>query len=259
MTTAFDLPYGPDPAHRLDLYRPATPNPPVVLFLHGGGWAHGDKAPCPAAALTEFGIAVASANYRLTPVAPFPAQIDDARRAAAWLRAHAADHGCDGTRLGAWGISAGGHLACLLGVGGSVDAVCDWFAPTDLTHFPDDARAVGLVPKPQWPLLVHALFAGRPERAADADPVRRVTPACPPFLIQHGDRDDWVPLGQSQRLADALAAAGVPHTFTVVRGGGHGPGFDAPAVRAAVVEFFRRTLPRPIAFVAGIAGFSRPG
>ena len=242
-----DLPYGPHPAQRLDLYLPpsTTTPPPVVAFLHGGGWAHGDKSPCPAAALTDFGLAVASVNYRLTPTAPFPAQIDDARAAVRWLRSHGADHGLDPTRIGAWGISAGGHLAALLGTAGHVDAVCDWFGPTDLARFPDDARAAGLAPKPQWPLLIAALFAGRPELAAEADPVRRVTPACPPFLIQHGDRDEWVPLGQSQRLADALAAAGVPHTFTVVRGGGHGPGFDTPAVQSAVVRFFHRTLQPP--------------
>ncbi len=243
-----DLPYGPDAAHRLDLYRPAaaaTPAP-VVVFLHGGGWAHGDKFPCPAAALTDLGFAVASVNYRLSPTAPFPAQLDDATAAVRWLRDHAADHGLDGGRIGAWGVSAGGHLAALLGTGGHVRAVCDWFGPTDLARFADDARAAGLAAKPQWPGLILAFLGGpveaNPDLVRRADPVAAVSAATPPFLIQHGDRDEWVPLGQSRRLADALAAAGVPHTFTVVRGGGHGPGFDAPAVRAAVVEFFRHTL-----------------
>ena len=50
------------------------------------------------------------------------------------------------------------------------------------------------------------------------------------------------PVGQSRRLADALSVAGADVTFTVIRGGGHGPGFDAPAVRSAVLDFFRRTL-----------------
>lgn len=248
-----DLPYGPDPAQRLDLYQP-PPGPgsaPVVVFLHGGGWAHGDKSPCPAAALTEFGFAVASVNYRLSPTAPFPAQLDDVRSAVRWLRAHATEHNLDPARLGVWGISAGAHLAALLGTtstgpADAVQAVCDWFGPTDLAHFGDDARSAGLAVKPQWPLLILAFLGGPVERKADlvalADPTRTVSVATPPFLIQHGDRDEWVPLGQSRRLADALAAAGVPHTFTVVRGGGHGPGFDAPAVRAAVVAFFRRTL-----------------
>ena len=248
-----DLPYGPDPAHRLDLYLPAAGSgpAPVIVFLHGGGWAHGDKSPCPAAALTEFGFAVASVNYRLSPAAPFPAQLDDARAAVRWLRAHAAEHGLDGNRVGVWGISAGGHLAALLGTASTgpadaVQAVCDWFGPTDLAHFADDARSAGLTIKPQWPLLIRAFLGGpvdrKAARVAHANPVRTVSAAAPPFLIQHGDRDEWVPLGQSRRLADALAAAGVRHTFAVVRGGGHGPGFDAPAVRAAVVDFFRRTL-----------------
>ncbi len=251
--TLHDLPYGPDPAQRIDLYLPPAPQGPVpvVLFLHGGGWSHGDKFPCPAAALTEFGFAVASANYRLTTTAPFPAQRDDARSAVRWLRTHAADHGLDGARIGVWGVSAGAHLAALLGTASTgpadaVQAVCDWFGPTDLAHFTDDAQAAGLTIKPQWSELIAAFFAGevdpRSPLVAMSDPVRAASAAAAPFLIQHGDRDEWVPVGQSQRLADALAAAGVDHTFTVVRDGGHGPGFDAPAVRAAVVAFFRRTL-----------------
>ena len=260
-----DLPYGPDPAHRLDLYLPRTVTgpTPVVLFLHGGGWSHGDKAPCPAQSLTEFGFAVASANYRLTPTAPFPAQIYDAKAAIRWLRANGAEHGIDQGRIGVWGVSAGAHLAALLGTtaglaelegtvgphldrSSAVQAVCDWFGPTDLAHFNDDAKAAGLAVKPQWPLLIAAFLGGVADHRSPlvplANPVRTVSAAAPPFLIQHGDRDEWVPVGQSRRLADALAAAGVPHTFTVVRGAGHGPGFDAPAVRSAVVEFFQRAL-----------------
>ena len=258
-----DLPYGPEPAQRLDLYLPAAavPRPlPVVLFLHGGGWAGGDKRPCPAVPLAAEGFAVASVNYRLSGTAPFPAPLHDVKGAVRWLRSHAAEHGLDGTRIGVWGISAGAHLAALLGltphsadlagtVGDAhqptdVRAVCDWFGPTDLAHFEADARTAAMAPKPQWPLLT-AAFLGRDDPAAVAavaNPVRHVTPAAPPFLIQHGDRDDWVPLGQSRRLADALSAAGVRHTFAVVRDAGHGPGFDAPAVRATVIDFFRRTL-----------------
>ena len=241
-----DVAYGPDPAHRLDLYLPPRGPAPVVVFLHGGGWSHGDKWPCPAQPLAAAGFAVASVNYRLSTVARFPAQLDDARRAVRWLRANAAGHRIDAGRVGVWGISAGGHLAALLGGEREVRAVCDWFGPTDLSHFAADARAAGLTTKPQWPLLIASLFGGPIEDHADlvrqADPTRAVSAASPPFLILHGDRDEWVPVGQSKRLADALAAAGADHTFTVVRGGGHGPGFDAPAVRAAVVAFFRRTL-----------------
>ena len=110
-----DLSYGPDPAHRLDLYLPAARPAPVVVFLHGGGWSHGDKFPCPAAPLAAAGFAVASVNYRLTTVARFPAQLDDVRRAVTWLGDHAADYGLTADRIGVWGVSAGGHLAALLG------------------------------------------------------------------------------------------------------------------------------------------------
>ena len=261
-----DLPYGPHAAQQLDLYLPplAVPRPvPVVVFLHGGGWARGDKWPCPARPLTDDGFAVASVNYRLSPTAPFPAQIHDAKGAVRWLRGHADDHGLDARRVGAWGVSAGGHLAALLGTSPGVaelngtvgdhpgqatdvQAVCDLFGPTDLSRFAADAQTAGLATDPRWAAVVTALLDGPVERRMDvvalADPVRTVTPAAPPFLILHGDRDAYVPIGQSRRLADALAAAGVPTTFTVVPGGGHGPGFDAPAIQAAIVAFFQRAL-----------------
>ena len=241
-----DVSYGPDPAHRLDLYLPARRPAPVVVFLHGGGWAHGDKFPCPAAPLAAAGFAVASVNYRLTTVARFPAQLDDARRAVTWLGDHATTYGLAADRIGVWGVSAGGHLAALLGNERRVRAVCDWFGPTDLAAFAADARAAELSPKPQWPLLITALLGGPVESQPDlvrlADPTRTASADSPPFLILHGDRDEWVPIGQSRRLADALSAAGADVTFTPIRGGGHGPGFDAPAMRSAVLDFFRRTL-----------------
>src|SRR4051812_32255790 len=40
-----NIAYGPDPAQRLDVYRPArAENAPVIFMVHGGGWMRGDKA-----------------------------------------------------------------------------------------------------------------------------------------------------------------------------------------------------------------------
>lgn len=147
---------------RLDLYRPApaaTP-PAVVLWVHGGGWCAGARAPLPAdvAPLQGEGLAIAAVSYRLTSTTPdcanaagatWPAQIHDLKAAVRWLRANAATLGIDGSRIGAWGQSAGAHLAATLalsggsgelegaigshpGVDSRVAAVVAYYPPTDL-------------------------------------------------------------------------------------------------------------------------------
>src|SRR5262249_2933730 len=102
------------------------------------------------------GYAVASINYRLSQMAPFPAQIQDCKAAVRYLRSIAEEHNIDPDRFGAWGESAGGHLVAMLGTceetafdeqpGGKrpsahVQAVCDWFGPSDFATFLDGVAA----------------------------------------------------------------------------------------------------------------------
>src|SRR5438270_220562 len=114
-----DIEYVPGGGERntLDLYLPANAASPLplLIWIHGGGWAFGLKEVCPAAAFTERGYAVASINYRLSGQAVFPAQIIDCKAAVRWLRIRAHEFNLDRDRFGAWGPSAGGHLAALLG------------------------------------------------------------------------------------------------------------------------------------------------
>lgn len=120
-----DVEYGrPDgkPLH-LDIYLPPTTSAeplPVVVWMHGGAWIHGNKDRCPFAFLAGEGYAVVSINYRLADVAIFPAQIHDCKAAIRWIRGHAEKYGFDPTRIAATGGSAGGHLAALLGTSGGV-------------------------------------------------------------------------------------------------------------------------------------------
>ncbi|MBI5364753.1 MAG: alpha/beta hydrolase [Planctomycetes bacterium] len=151
----------------LDVHVPTTGTAPfpTVVWIHGGGWSGGSRAPIPggAASLLARGIAVASVDYRLTSQAglfgafpvTFPAQIEDVKGAIRFLRANAATYGLDPNRFGAWGSSAGGHLAALVGTSGgvaslegttggnlafssSVQAACDWFGPIDLLRMNPD-------------------------------------------------------------------------------------------------------------------------
>src|SRR5580698_2811050 len=142
---------------QLDLYLPATgTNLPLIVWIHGGGWMEGSKEQPPGLKFLNHGFALASLNYRLSQDAIFPAQLIDCKAAIRWLRAHAAENGIDPNHIAVWGASAGGHLVALLGTTGEVkefdqgdnpgvssrvEAVCDWFGPTDLVQlvksFPD--------------------------------------------------------------------------------------------------------------------------
>lgn len=239
---------------RLDLYRPtATPGPwPVILWVHGGGWETGNKEACPAAFLVKAGYAVASINYRLSQQAIFPAQIEDCKAAVRWLRAHAAEYSLAPEHIGVWGVSAGGHLAALLGTSGGVkalegtgnlnyssrvQAVCDFFGPTDFLHYGSEPTGYAM-------RVVTALLGGRPEEKRElatlASPLTHITRDDPPFLIMHGDRDALVPLAQSQALYDALRKAGVNATLEIVPNAGHG--FNAPTIAQQVLAFFDKHL-----------------
>lgn len=250
----------------LDLYvPPADEPPPVILWVHGGGWSGGDKEGGPALDLARQGYAVANIQYRLSTEAPFPAQIQDVKSAVRWLRANAATYGFDDGRIGAWGASAGGHLAALLGtttdvqefdgtVGDNleyssrVQAVVDWFGPTDFLQM--DAEALqgatiqhNAVDSPES-LLLGCAIQSCPDRAARASPLTYISADAPPFLIMHGDQDRVVPPHQSEMLADALREAGVEVKLHMVPGAGHGLLPD-PSLEAEVKAFFDRHLRLP--------------
>jgi acetyl esterase/lipase len=256
-------------AQRLDLYLPPTGEGPfpVVVWVHGGGWQGGDKRlgpSSPALALRARGFAVASVNYRLSGEATFPAQIHDVKAAVRWLRANAARHRLDGARMGAWGVSAGGHLAALLGTSGGVAelegsalgnathssrvaAVVDWYGPADFPNFAAHGLAAGCGAVRSLAEL-GALLGGPPsqwpEAARLASPVTWVSADDPPFLIQHGTEDCTVPWPQSKALHDALAAAIGPTrvSLKLLRAGHGGPPFQADSTLAPITAFLEAHL-----------------
>jgi acetyl esterase/lipase len=139
----------------VDIYKPAgvTTPTPVVLWIHGGGWQSGTYNTVPQflAPLLQQGISIASARYRLSSEAIFAAQIHDVKGAVRFLRANASTYGLDPRRIGAWGSSAGAHLAALLATSGGVVAAegasggnlsqssrilaaVDYFGPTDILN-----------------------------------------------------------------------------------------------------------------------------
>src|SRR5262245_28724799 len=93
----------------LDLYLPEKGDRPLplIIWVHGGGWAAGSKDQVGAVRQLQRSYAVASVGYRLSGEAVFPAQIEDCKAAVRWLRAHAKEYGLDPEHFGAWGSSAG--------------------------------------------------------------------------------------------------------------------------------------------------------
>ncbi len=242
----------------LDLYRPHDANGPlpVVIWIHGGGWKQGSKDRCPATWLVAHGYAVASINYRLTDEAHWPAQIDDCRAAVRWLREHAGTYGLDAGHFGVWGGSAGGHLAALLGTldppkneefSSRVQAVCDWYGPSDLLTMPPNVLSSGKteqdLAQSNGAKLLGGTVKDRPELARQASAFFQVSQDDSPFLIMHGDQDASVPLEQSRRLHEKLRAAGVSSTLHVIPGAGHGgKEFQTPEVRRQIQAFFNQHL-----------------
>jgi dipeptidyl aminopeptidase/acylaminoacyl peptidase len=91
--------------------------------------------------------------------------------------------------------------------------------------------------------LLGALPLENPELALRAAPLAYVTPDDPPFLIQHGDADELVPLEQSELFEAALKSAKVAVDFDVFPGAGHGgPAFSNPANLAKIAAFFQKHL-----------------
>lgn len=236
---------------------------PVLVWIHGGAWLFGSpKQPAdwlmeadPFTAAISAGFAVASAQYRLSGEAPFPAQFDDVKAAVRWLRRHGDQVGVDRERIGVWGESAGGHLASMLALTGTdqddtgVGAAVCWYAPSNLLTMQSQAHPSATMDhdaadSPES-LLIGAALTENPGLARAASPVTYVTDQAPPMLLVHGDRDLLVPVGQSEELAAALTAVGAEVELSVVPGADHCFGGVPlePVVRDSLAFFTRALAP----------------
>lgn len=252
-----------------DLYLPDTAQPPpVVVYIHGGGWAQGSRSDhhdTRLAAIAGTGLAVLSIDYRLVDQAHFPAQVHDVKSAVRWIKAHGEQYGLDTERVGLWGASAGAVLAALAGLtaghdawendtgktGGhtsDVHAVVFWFGISDFTSTTTRSALEALL-VPDGPeaaflgLSSGAEVAEHPQIARRASPLQWVHAAAPPFLIAHGDRDRMVPVAESVALHAALTRVGAQSTLMTLGGAGHeDAAFDTAANLGATAGFLLATL-----------------
>lgn len=222
---------------QLDLATPKEGGPfPVVLCIHGGGWQAGSRQDLGKVIelFASKGFAAATVTYRLAPRHKFPAQIEDCKAAVRWLRANAEKYKLDANRIGVVGLSAGGHLACMLGTadkdaglegeGGNekqssrVQAVVSFFGPTDFISI-------------TWPKATEDRFlipflGGTPKEAPEqyrrSSPIIYASADDPPFLFFHGTEDPLVGIENSQKLVKKLEDVGVPAKLVTMQGDGHG-------------------------------------
>ena len=242
--TLSDILYGSvgDIALRLDLYEPTQRRQerPLIIWVHGGAWRSGSKSSVPIVKLREQGFAIASVDYRLSPVAKFPAQTHDIKSAIRFLRANADRFGVDANLFVLAGSSAGGHLAVLAAVSdgvpelsgnlgvvenisSSVQAVVSFYGAGNLQTILSQSTPFGLdVRIPALQLFLGGQPEHQPTLARLASPVEHIDSRDPPLWLFHGDQDPQMPINQSHELVGAYKKVGVPVHFEVVYGGKHG-------------------------------------
>jgi acetyl esterase/lipase len=241
----------------LDVFRAkGDANGAAVMVVVSGGFRSSHEAISPAFVrpLIDRGYTVFAVVHGSQPQYTVPEIIGDLNRAVRFIRHEAKTYRIDPQRLGVTGASAGGHLSLILGTAGGpgdpkardpvdqessrVQAVACFFPPTDFLNYGSPGKE-----------LIHARDHGKPFRPAfdyreldaetnlwvpvadpvklrqitrDISPISHVSADDPPTLIIHGDRDELVPLQQSQSFVGKLQEAGVRARLVVKEGAGHG-------------------------------------
>lgn len=218
----------------LDLYLPAQPGraaPPLVAFVHGGGWQSGYRAEFAplAAQLARRGYAAATISYRLAREAPYPAAVDDAQAAVRWLRANASRYGFDPQRLVLAGGSAGGQIASLAGITANhaapdssvqaivnIDGLSDFTTPEARAH-EDDTRKK-LSPAGLW---LGGSYTDQPDRWRQASPITHVHAGMPPILFIGSSQPRFAvgrdamrgKMAQASVVSETVMLSDAPHSF----------------------------------------------
>jgi acetyl esterase/lipase len=236
---------------------------PAVVLIHGGGWFYGSNRDCVpfSLRLAEKGYVAVTITYRFVPAYRFPDQVHDVKAAIRWLRANATKYQVDPERIGVFGHSAGGHLACLLGMAGGQGGlegdrgfkdkrsdVCCVVCTSGLT----DLAHLWANPTPGFPgigtkMAVQGFLGGPPARAGKryelASPITYAGKNCPPTLLICGTKDALVPNEQSLRLEQRLREAGAVVRLLTLVGADHDFfGIYRERSEEAALEFFERYL-----------------
>ncbi len=223
----YTSPEWPEPLEA-DLYLPKKRGlRPVVLMIHGGGWANRSRDDMDGISrkLMQQGYAVLNVNYRFAPRYTYPAQLNDMQQALEWISENANRYRLDLERVNTWGYSSGAHLAALVGgidnnayLSGEttpiprIRSVVAGGIPSDLRKYTDS------------PIVMRFMGGDNhemPERYAEASPAFHVSSDDPPVFLYHGKLDFLVTEDQAVDYYEALRAAGVEAELYLHRWRGH--------------------------------------
>lgn len=228
----------------LDLYRPKSAGDtalPAIVCIHGGGWWQGDRSNHGhlAKALAAKGYVAATISYRLSGEAPFPAQIHDCKAAVRFLRANAEKYGINREKIGATGLSAGGHLTALLATSGGVaeiegsgnnddqsstiQAAVPMGAQTDFRRHYDnieksDPKPVGDKPN-IWLQFMGARPSEAPERWRLASPITHLDAQDGPMFFITGENDSETT--HADKFREQMKTLNIPEGLLLIPGAPH--------------------------------------
>lgn len=167
-----------------------------------------------------------------------PEMVEDVRRAVRFIRLHAKEYNIDPDHIGITSGSSGGHLALMVGLTGDdgnpdakdpvervssrVQSIVAWFPPVDLINWgaPDGYKIIEQV----RPTLFKEMFGEITDlqvQLKSVSPIYFVTPDDPPLLLIHGDKDQTVPVQQSEIMKAKYEEVGLPVKLIVQPGGKH--------------------------------------
>lgn len=208
---------------------------PVILWLCGGAYSVvSNSAWIPELMyFARRGFIIASAEYRTSNKAIFPAGVIDVKSAIRYLKVHAEQFCIDPNRIILMGESAGGTYACLAGLTGSVKewdqgdnlsvdssvfCVVDFYGPSNIQKCPVIKNDI----VPSWATQAFLGEDTYEENAKRASAVNYVSKNSPPFLIFHGTEDKTVPIEQSEELYQKLCENDIYAEYYQIKGAGHG-------------------------------------
>ena len=251
--------------HRLDIYRPVkiplTEKIPPVLLIYGSAFFGNNMKDTAykimAAELLNKGFAVVPINHRASTDSVFPAQVHDVKAAVRFIRANADTFGLDSSFIAIAGYSSGGYLSAMAGVtsgtqifegnvghflniSSSVQAVGDWFGPTDFLVMDSCGSSMKHNDsKSPESVLIGGPIQQNKQKVKAANPITYVSKNTPPFFIAHGTADELVPFCQSELLLMALQKKNIRTEFKKVENGGHGPGVFSANNFKLMADFFK--------------------
>ena len=229
---------------------------PAIVVIHGGGWMAGNRQDMTAIAkqAASHGYVAGTISYRFAPKHRFPAQIEDAKCAVRYLRAHAKELNIDPQRIGAMGISAGAHLSMMLGAMDSADAMeGDGGNPEQPSKVQAVVSFVGPVNLAREDYtdtqtqILEAFLGGKPkEKQAEcrrASPITYLNKGDAPMLCFFGTKDPLVSYDQAFQITTALTNAEVPGRVEMILGAGHGwAGEELTRTMSSTMAFFDEIL-----------------